>query len=78
MYAVTAIAERGDDEPLTKDPATMWLDGGSTHHIVCSQDNMINCTASPVSSVLAAGGEATKCCAAAGSTYKAQKGFRLG
>jgi hypothetical protein len=64
MYAVTAIAGRGDDESLTKDPATMWLEGGSTHHIVCSQDHMINCTASPVRSVLAAGGESHEvlCC----------------
>jgi hypothetical protein len=64
MYAVTAIAGRGDDESLTEDPATMWLDGGSTHHIVCSQDHMINFTASPVSSVLAAGGESHEvlCC----------------
>jgi hypothetical protein len=62
MYADTAIAGMGDDECLVKDSDTMWLDRGSTHHIVCSRDKMVNCTAG--SSVLAAGGKSHEmlCC----------------
>jgi hypothetical protein len=63
MYAATAIAGRGDNESISKDQTTMWSDSGSTHHIICNRDMMVNCTASPVSNV-AAGGEShdVMCC----------------
>jgi hypothetical protein len=62
MFAVTAIA--GIDDDLDQDTSTMWLDGGSTHHIICSRKRMMNCTASTVSNVIAAGGEShhVRCC----------------
>jgi hypothetical protein len=64
MYAATAVAGRGAIESISRDSKAMWLDSGSTHHIVCSRDMMVNCTASPVSNVLAAGGESHEvmCC----------------
>jgi hypothetical protein len=64
MYAATANAGRGDIESISKDSKAIWLDSGSTNHIVCSCDMMVNCTASPVSNVLAVGGESHEvmCC----------------
>jgi hypothetical protein len=64
MYAATAIAGRGGTDSISKDSKAMWMDSGSTHHIACSRDMMVNCTASPVSNVLAAGGESHEvmCC----------------
>jgi hypothetical protein len=56
--------EGGDIESVSEDPKAMWLDSGSTGHIVCSRDVMVNRTASTVSNVLAAGGESDEvtCC----------------
>jgi hypothetical protein len=72
LLPIGSNAGRGDDESLTKDPATMWLDGGLIHPFVCSQDSMINFTARPVSSPLAAGGEAMKYYGVVRSTCKTQ------
>jgi hypothetical protein len=52
MHAATAIAGRGDNEPISKDPTTMWLDSGSTHHTICNRDMMVNRTASPAATTL--------------------------
>jgi hypothetical protein len=40
----------------------IWLDGGSTHHVVRNKAFLFDCTGSPVSSVLVAGGEQHDVC----------------
>jgi transposase InsO family protein len=54
MYSTQAVitASRSGQQP-----GHLWLDGGSTHHVVRNKAFLFDCTGSHVSSVLVAGGE---------------------
>jgi transposase InsO family protein len=64
MFAVAAIASCDDKEGTDKQLDSLWLDGGSTHHVTHRKEMLYHCEASPVRSVLGAGGECHEvhCC----------------
>lgn len=58
MYSMQAIVtEVISSTHKSMDKRTLWLDGGSTHHVVHDKHLLHNCSASAVNSVLVAGGE---------------------
>jgi transposase InsO family protein len=61
MYSTRAVCNSVSQK---SDPSQIWLDGGSTHHVVSQKMVLFNMTASHINEVVVAGGEchAVTCC----------------